>query len=92
MVQEKSTKTAIHFIPGDGPNGLIEAISMTADIKVNILTLYAIDKTVPNFCNKNGIVHHSWHTFFDIITVLKKRKPVKRDIAKKNRQKAFEQE
>jgi len=44
------------------------------------------------FCNTNGILHHSWHTFFDIITVLKKRKPVKRDIAKKNRQKAFEQE
>ena len=59
MVQDKSTKTAIHFIPGDGPNGLIEAVSMTSDLKVNILTLYAIDKTVPNFCNKNGIKMNS---------------------------------
>ena len=55
MVPEKSTKTAIHFIPGDGPNGLIEAISMTSDLSVKILTLYAIDITVPNFCDKNGI-------------------------------------
>lgn len=55
MVPEKSTKTAIHFVPGDGPNGLIQAISMTSDLEVKILTLYSIDMTVPNFCKDNRI-------------------------------------
>jgi len=44
------------------------------------------------YCNKNGIMHHQWHTFFDIISVLNKRNPARRDSARKNRQKAFEQE
>jgi glycosyltransferase involved in cell wall biosynthesis len=55
MFPEKSTKTAVHFIPGDGPNGLIQAISMTSDLEVKILTLYTLDMTVPIFCKRNGI-------------------------------------
>jgi glycosyltransferase involved in cell wall biosynthesis len=55
MQPEKSAKTALHFIPGDGPNALIQAISMTSDLEVKILTLYSIDLTVPNFCKDNGI-------------------------------------
>ena len=55
MQPEKSDRAAIHFIPGDGPNALIQAISMTSDLKVKILTLYTIDTTVPNFCEDNGI-------------------------------------
>lgn len=55
MQPEKSANTAVHFIPGDGPNGLIQAISMTSDLEVKILTLYTIDKTVPNFCKDNRI-------------------------------------
>lgn len=55
MVLERSTKIAIHFIPGDGPNSLIEEISMTPDLEVQILTLYKIDTTVPSFCGKNGV-------------------------------------
>jgi glycosyltransferase involved in cell wall biosynthesis len=55
MQPEKSDKAAIHFIPGDGPNALIQAISMTSDLEVKILTLYTMDTTVPNFCENNGI-------------------------------------
>lgn len=55
MQPEKSANNAVHFIPGDGPNGLIQAISMTSDLEVKILTLYTIDKSVPNFCKDNRI-------------------------------------
>jgi len=55
MLPKKPTKTAVHFIPGDGPNGLIQAISMTSDLEVKILTLYTLDITVPNFCERNRI-------------------------------------
>jgi 2,3-diketo-5-methylthio-1-phosphopentane phosphatase len=41
------------------------------------------------YCNTHGIVHHNWNSFFDIIQILKKRKPVIRDIARKERKKAF---
>ena len=44
-----------HFIPGDGPNALIESIVLTPDLDVRILTLYNIDQSVPIFCKKNGI-------------------------------------
>jgi len=44
-----------HFIPGDGPNALIESISTTLKFQVKILTLYDIDKTVPTFCSANSI-------------------------------------
>ena len=42
-----------------------------------------------SYCNQHGIMHHNWNSFFDIIQVLKKRKPVLRDIARKERKKAF---
>jgi glycosyltransferase involved in cell wall biosynthesis len=47
--------TAVHFIPGDGPNALIQAISSTSNLKIKILTLYESDRTVPNFCAINGV-------------------------------------
>lgn len=55
MKTNEAIKTALHFIPGDGPNGLIQAISLTTNLKVKILTLYTIDETVPKFCSENGI-------------------------------------
>ena len=55
MKIEDSSLIVHHFIPGDGPNALIESISMTADVQVKILTLYKLDQTVPNFCLENGI-------------------------------------
>jgi glycosyltransferase involved in cell wall biosynthesis len=51
----ETTKTILHFIPGDGPNGLIQAISLAPNLKIKILTLYAIDETVPKFCSENEI-------------------------------------
>lgn len=45
--------------------------------------------SLSSYCNQHGIVHHNWNSFFDIIQVLKKRKPVLRDIARKERKKAF---
>jgi glycosyltransferase involved in cell wall biosynthesis len=55
MKTNEAVKTALHFIPGDGPNGLIQAISMTTSLKVKILTLYTIDETVQKFCTESGI-------------------------------------
>ncbi len=55
MKTDECFKTVVHFIPGDGPNGLIQAISMTPDLTVKILTLYTIDESVPKFCSENGI-------------------------------------
>ena len=55
MKTNEAVKTVLHFIPGDGPNGLIQAISRTTNLKVKILTLYTIDETVPKFCSENGI-------------------------------------
>ena len=55
MKFDELPKIAVHFIPGDGPNGLIQAISLAPNLKVKILTLYSIDGTVPNFCRENGI-------------------------------------
>lgn len=55
MILDKLPKNVIHFIPGDGPNGLIQEISMTSDLEVKILTLYTIDTSVPLFCKNNRI-------------------------------------
>lgn len=55
MKKDEGVKTVVHFIPGDGPNGLIQAISMTPDLTVKILTLYTMDESVPKFCSENGI-------------------------------------
>lgn len=41
------------------------------------------------YCNQHGIIHHNWNSFFDIVSVLKKRSPVLRDIARKERKKIF---
>lgn len=59
MKTKDTTKTVLHFIPGDGPNGLIQAISLAPNLKVKILTLYTMDETVPRFCSENGIEIHS---------------------------------
>lgn len=45
--------------------------------------------SLSSYCNQHGIVHHNWNSFFDIMQVLKKRNPVLRDIARKERKKAF---
>ena len=45
--------------------------------------------SLASFCNQHGIVHHNWNSFFDILSVLKKRSPVVRDIARKERKKIF---
>jgi 2-hydroxy-3-keto-5-methylthiopentenyl-1-phosphate phosphatase len=45
--------------------------------------------SLSSYCNQHGIVHHNWNSFFDILQVLKKRTPVLRDIARKERKKAF---
>ena len=45
--------------------------------------------SLSSYCNQHGIIHHNWNSFFDILQVLKKRKPVLRDIARKERKKAF---
>jgi 2,3-diketo-5-methylthio-1-phosphopentane phosphatase len=45
--------------------------------------------SLSSYCNQHGIVHHNWNSFFDILQVLKKRKPAVRDIARKERKKAF---
>ena len=55
MKTDKGGKTAVHFIPGDGPNSLIQSISMAPNLTVKILTLYTIDESVPKFCSENGI-------------------------------------
>ena len=55
MKNSKDVKSVLHFIPGDGPNGLIEAIASTPNLRVKILTLYIIDETVPKFCSQHGI-------------------------------------
>jgi glycosyltransferase involved in cell wall biosynthesis len=55
MKIENSSLIVHHFIPGDGPNALIESISMTEEVKVKILTLYKLDQKVPKFCLENGI-------------------------------------
>ena len=49
------TNWVLHFVPGDGPNALIEAISRTEEIQVKILTLYNIDQTLPDYCVKNHV-------------------------------------
>lgn len=41
------------------------------------------------YCNQHSIVHHHWNTFFDIMRILKKRNPTMRDIARKERKKAY---
>ena len=55
MRTNEASKTVVHFIPGDGPNGLIQAISVTTNLRIKLLTLYTIDETVPKFCAKNDI-------------------------------------
>lgn len=55
MISNETKKSVLHFIPGDGPNALITAISKTPSLNVKILTLYAIDESVPKFCFENGI-------------------------------------
>ncbi len=55
MKTDQNLRTVHHFIPGDGPNALIESIAMTAEFQVKVLTLYNLDSTVPSFCADNGI-------------------------------------
>jgi glycosyltransferase involved in cell wall biosynthesis len=49
------TNKVYHFIPGDGPNVLIQSIAMAPNLKIKILTLYCIDESVPKFCLNNRI-------------------------------------
>lgn len=55
MISNECGKTVLHFIPGDGPNGLVTAISGAPNLQIKILTLYDIDESVPKFCFENGI-------------------------------------
>lgn len=56
---------------------------------VHIADMVFAKGTLASYCNQHGIIHHNWNSFFDIISVLKKRKPVLRDIARKERRKVF---
>lgn len=49
----------VHFVPGDGPNALVQAISRTNEIRVSLLTLYSLDRTLPNYSRKNNVHHES---------------------------------
>lgn len=54
MKIENSSRVVHHFIPGDGPNALIESILMAEELQIKILTLYKIDQNVLKFCLDNG--------------------------------------
>jgi 2-hydroxy-3-keto-5-methylthiopentenyl-1-phosphate phosphatase len=56
---------------------------------VHIADMVFAKGSLASYCNQHGIIHHNWNSFFDIISVLKKRKPVLRDIARKERRKVF---
>lgn len=55
VVANKSIKKVLHFIPGDGPNSLVQSICLASDLNIKILTLYTMDTTVPDFCIANKI-------------------------------------
>lgn len=55
LMKNKEAIAVYHFIPGDGPNALIESISTTLKFQVKILTLYDLDKTVPSYCLANNV-------------------------------------
>jgi glycosyltransferase involved in cell wall biosynthesis len=54
-----ASDSILHFVPGDGPNALVQAISRTNEIRISILTLYSLDRTLPNYCLKNDIHHET---------------------------------
>lgn len=56
---------------------------------VHVADMVFAKGSLASYCNKHGIVHHNWNSFFDILSVLKKRSPVARDIARKERKKIF---
>ena len=56
---------------------------------VHIADMIFAKGSLSSYCNQHGIVHHNWNSFFDIVQVLKKRKPIMRDIARKERKKTF---
>jgi glycosyltransferase involved in cell wall biosynthesis len=49
----------LHFVPGDGPNALVQAISRTDKLQIGILTLYCVDTTLPEYCLENKINYES---------------------------------
>ncbi len=55
----KCKNSVLHFVPGDGPNALVQAISRTEKLEIGILTLYCVDKTLPQYCLENKISHQS---------------------------------
>lgn len=56
---------------------------------VHVADMVFAKGSLASYCNQHGIVHHNWNSFFDILTVLKKRTPTARDIARKERKKIF---
>jgi len=56
---------------------------------VHVADMIFAKGSLSSYCNQHGIMHHNWNSFFDILHILKKRKPVMRDIARKERKKAF---
>jgi glycosyltransferase involved in cell wall biosynthesis len=42
----------VHFVPGDGPNSLVQSIASQPTLNIQILTLYDTDKTLPEFCSR----------------------------------------
>ena len=56
---------------------------------VHVADMVFAKGSLASYCNQHGIVHHNWNSFFDIVSVLKKRSPVSRDIARKERNKIF---
>lgn len=73
------------------PDDLIVYIGdgMSDTCPVHVADMVFAKGTLARYCNQHGIVHHNWNSFFDILAVLKKRSPMPRDVAIKERRKAY---
>ena len=45
----------VHFVPGDGPNALVQSIASEPRLNIHILTLYDVDKTLPEYCSRKHL-------------------------------------
>lgn len=48
-------KQIVHVVPGDGPNPLIQEIALYDKENIQIIAIYDSDRTLPIFCEKNGL-------------------------------------